>query len=390
MCIRHLFISPGHNYFGHHQQPPDHHPVLERDEIECVAGRGICGDRFFGYQENYKGQITFFAWEVFDQLRRELGLPDAHPSGTRRNVITEGLDLNALVGRDFEIQGVGFHGVEECRPCYWMNNAFRHEQAETWLKGNGGLRARILTDGMLRVSAAPAILADVATGFQPGGANTATGEGLEKSERQCAPWPSSAHSLRRKGVKFSAVILAGGKSSRMGRDKAWLPLDGQPLLAHQLAIVRKLNPAEVFISGRADVNYTSLGCPVLTDEIADTGPLAGIAAGLAASSAPLVLVLAVDMPDMTSAVLRRLLGQCASEVGVVPRVNRRIEPLAAIYPKAAAPFAVDMLKRQLRAVRAFAERCRQAGLVAVHEVEAADWKCFANWNSPDDLPQPGQ
>ena len=150
MCVRHLFISPGHNFFGHHDQPPGQHPVLERDEIECVAGQGIRGDRFFGCQENYKGQITFFAWEVFQKLRQDLDLPDAHPSGTRRNVITAGLELNTLVGREFEIQGIRFLGVEECRPCYWMNNAFRHEQAETWLKGHGGLRARILTDGILR------------------------------------------------------------------------------------------------------------------------------------------------------------------------------------------------------------------------------------------------
>ena len=156
MLIRHLFISPGHNFFGHHDQPPGAHPVLERDEIECVAGQGIRGDRFLGYQEDYKGQITFFAWEVFGKLRHELDLPDAHPSGTRRNVITEGLELNALVGLEFEIQGIRFVGVEQCRPCYWMNNAFRHEQAETWLKDNGGLRARILTDGILRRDPPPA------------------------------------------------------------------------------------------------------------------------------------------------------------------------------------------------------------------------------------------
>jgi hypothetical protein len=148
--IRHLFVSPGHNFFGHHEQPPARHPVLERAEINCVAGQGIRGDRFFCYQEDYKGQITFFSWEVFERLRRELGLPDAHPSGTRRNVITAGVELNSLLGQEFELQGVRFAGVEECRPCYWMNNAFRHEQAESWLNGNGGLRARILTDGILR------------------------------------------------------------------------------------------------------------------------------------------------------------------------------------------------------------------------------------------------
>ena len=191
-------------------------------------------------------------------------------------------------------------------------------------------------------------------------------------------------------MKFSAVILAGGKSSRMGRDKAWLQLDGKPLLARQIAVVRKLKPVELFISGRSDTDYSSLGCPVLKDEFPEAGPLAGIAAGLQAASAPLMLVLAVDMPDMTSAALRQLLKRCAAGAGVVPRVNQRLEPLAAFYPKAAAPLAVDLLKRQLRAVRTFAEQCKHAGLVDLHDVAEADWKCFANWNSPADLPMPGQ
>lgn len=191
-------------------------------------------------------------------------------------------------------------------------------------------------------------------------------------------------------VRFSAVILAGGKSSRMGRDKAWLPLDGQPLLARQIAMVRELGPVELFISGRGDTDYSSLGYPVLKDAFPDGGPLAGIAAGLQAATAPLVLILAVDMPEMTSAVVSGLLERCAAGVGVVPRIGCHVEPLAAFYPKAAAPLALDLLQRQLRAARTFAEHCKQAGLVAVHEVAEADWKCFANWNSPDDLPVPGQ
>jgi MOSC domain-containing protein YiiM len=150
MRIRHLFISPGHNYFGHHGQPPGEHPILEVEAIECVAGRGIRGDRFFDFKDQYKGQITFFAWETLVALQRELALPEVSPGATRRNVITEGLDLNALVGQTFEIQGVRFQGVEECRPCYWMNHAFRDERVEAWLRGRGGLRARILTDGWLR------------------------------------------------------------------------------------------------------------------------------------------------------------------------------------------------------------------------------------------------
>ncbi len=73
MTVRHLFISPGHNFFGHHGQAAGTNPLQEVDEIECVAGRGIRGDRFFDYRENYKGQITFFAREVFEDVCRALG-----------------------------------------------------------------------------------------------------------------------------------------------------------------------------------------------------------------------------------------------------------------------------------------------------------------------------
>ena|ERR1041385_839782 len=148
--VSHLFTSPGHNFVGHHGGPPSSHPILEADQIECEAGRGIRGDRYFDFKGNYKGQITFFSQEVLEAMRHELNLPEAQPGATRRNVFISGVDLNALVGKEFEIQGVRFAGVEECRPCYWMNHAFRDERAEQWLKGRGGLRARVLTDGVLR------------------------------------------------------------------------------------------------------------------------------------------------------------------------------------------------------------------------------------------------
>ncbi|HXP59685.1 MAG TPA: hypothetical protein VN829_04290 [Dongiaceae bacterium] len=147
--VHHLFISPGHSFFGHHGKPAGQYPVLERDRLECVAGRGIRGDRFFDYKENYKGQITFFSVEVLEALRKELNLPQAPPSATRRNAFLSGVDLNALIGAEFEVQGLRFLGVEECRPCYWMNSALG-PGAEQWLVGRGGLRARILTDGWLR------------------------------------------------------------------------------------------------------------------------------------------------------------------------------------------------------------------------------------------------
>lgn len=155
MDILKLYISDGHNYVGHHGQQAGTNPIREVREIECVAGRGIQGDRYFDHQENFKGQITFFADEVYRDIQSSLDQPELEPSAFRRNVITRGLDLNEMIDTEFEIQGVRFIGTEECRPCYWMDQAVT-SGAEAALKGRGGLRARILSSGVLRVSSTPA------------------------------------------------------------------------------------------------------------------------------------------------------------------------------------------------------------------------------------------
>jgi hypothetical protein len=146
--IRHLYLSPGHNFFGHHGKEPSDHAMLEVDRLFCVAGQGIQGDRFFGYRKDYKGQVTFFAEEIYDALCARLKVWDRSPEVLRRNVITRGIPLNDLIGQTFEVQGVQFYGCEECRPCYWMDRAFA-PGAEAALRGNGGLRASIIRSGTL-------------------------------------------------------------------------------------------------------------------------------------------------------------------------------------------------------------------------------------------------
>ena len=126
--------------------------MIEVPVIECVAGRGIRGDRYLDFKNDYKGQITFFSLEVFDKLCGALQIQDCSPSLLRRNVIACGVDLNELIGEDFEIQGTRFHGMEECRPCYWMDRAIA-PGAHEFLKGRGGLRAKILSSGKLRSTA---------------------------------------------------------------------------------------------------------------------------------------------------------------------------------------------------------------------------------------------
>jgi MOSC domain-containing protein YiiM len=147
--VHRLFIAAGHNFFGRHGQPPGENPIVEVTQVDCVAGRGLRGDRFFDFKENYNGQISFFAIETYEAIRRELAVRDIPLSSFRRNVVTIGVDLNTLIGQEFQIQGVRFRGTEECRPCFWMDRAVAPGAAE-YLKGRGGLRAVILSDGILR------------------------------------------------------------------------------------------------------------------------------------------------------------------------------------------------------------------------------------------------
>ncbi len=149
MRIRHIFISPEHNFVGHNGKPPGESPALDVPEARCITGRGIEGDRYLDFKDDYKGQVTFFEQEVYERICAQFGIRHKGPEIFRRNIITEGVDLNALIGKEFEVQGVRFLGTQESAPCHWMNHVFA-EGAEEALKGHGGLRAKILTDGVLR------------------------------------------------------------------------------------------------------------------------------------------------------------------------------------------------------------------------------------------------
>jgi molybdopterin-guanine dinucleotide biosynthesis protein A len=188
-------------------------------------------------------------------------------------------------------------------------------------------------------------------------------------------------------MKFSAVILAGGESSRMGRDKAWLEVDGQTLLARQLKLVRKAGASEIFISGRSDVDYSTFGLRVLRDQFQNAGPLAGIESALAESSSQLLLVLAVDMPNITAEFLMHLATRCTEHCGAIPRIEGQIEPLAALYPKLANTIAVNLLKDGQNAANHFAKCCVSDNLATFVELPAHDARLFENWNAPNDLPK---
>lgn len=189
-------------------------------------------------------------------------------------------------------------------------------------------------------------------------------------------------------MSHAAVLLAGGKSSRMGRDKSALLVSGRPLWERQLEVLRGTEPAELFISGKCDGPYAGCGVEILADEYADAGPLAGIASALRRCGCEWLLVLAVDMPAMTGDYLRILLdGARGSGAGVIPcGVGGRLEPLAAVYPRAALRFAEQCLGVGERRMEAFIRLLESEGLATIRPVALDAIDLFANWNTPADVP----
>lgn len=185
---------------------------------------------------------------------------------------------------------------------------------------------------------------------------------------------------------FDAAVLAGGRSSRMGTDKALLAVGHQTLLERQVALAWSLEPGEVLVSGRRPEALRALRARGLPDEAPGLGPLGGLATVLAAARAPHVLVIAVDMPALSAAFLARLLVLRRPGRGAVPRTRAGWEPGAAVYPRELAPTARAALAAGRRALHALVEEGIAAGRLAAVHVAPREERLLVNWNRPEDLP----
>ena len=136
-------------------------------------------------------------------------------------------------------------------------------------------------------------------------------------------------------MTFSAVLLAGGESRRMGIDKATLLVGEKPLWQIQLETLRKLRPAEIFLSARTDPSWRPADVQFVADIPPSCGPLSGLAASLAKIHTAHLLALAIDMPFMTENYLRSICDAIEPGRGVVAKIGNRAEPLAAVYPREA-------------------------------------------------------
>ena len=143
---------------------------------------------------------------------------------------------------------------------------------------------------------------------------------------------------------ITAIILAGGKSSRMGADKGLVELNGIKMIDRVLQNVTSVL-SEVVISINL-AGYDGLGYPVVRDLYKNCGPLGGIHAGLKHTETPWNLVLACDLPFISGDFLRFLLSNIAPADAVVPVHDKLAEPLCALYHKSSLPKIESLLLKQ--------------------------------------------
>ncbi len=184
--------------------------------------------------------------------------------------------------------------------------------------------------------------------------------------------------------QLSAVLLTGGESTRMGSDKAMMDFRGKPLWQNQLAVLNALNPIEIFISARTDPPWRPRETIFVADAKPSIGPLGGIVATLRKMSGSHLLVLAIDLPLMTTQYLRNLSDQAAPGSGVVPVIANRAEPLAAIYPGEAEDFA-EALGGRDHSLQSVVARLADKNQVLLSPVLPEYQRLFQNVNSPADL-----
>ena len=184
---------------------------------------------------------------------------------------------------------------------------------------------------------------------------------------------------------LSAFVLAGGRSSRMGADKAFLQFEGQTLLTRALNLLRLLSP-DVRIVG--PTNKFAPHGPVIEDVYPNRGPLAGIHTALSASKAELNLILAIDLPFLNEALLRFIVEQArlTDAVVTVPRIAGGFQPLCAVYRRAFAPLAQAALEAGRNKIDAL------FAVTTTRILEEDELRRFAftpamfdNLNTPEDL-----
>ena len=183
-------------------------------------------------------------------------------------------------------------------------------------------------------------------------------------------------------LTFTAVLLAGGESRRMGRDKATIEFEGQPMWKRQLEVLRAVGPAKIFVSARTLPPWLPEYAELIEDDAPSRGPLSGLTKALATLRTTHLIALAADMPFMTSEQLNVLRELAANSSGVVPFIAERAEPLAAIYPAEASVDFANALAGSDFSLQRVIRKLAADEKVRLYPVPAQDEPLYRSVNEP--------
>lgn len=195
---------------------------------------------------------------------------------------------------------------------------------------------------------------------------------------------------------LAGIVVAGGKGTRLGgRDKAFLEIDGEPIIARTLRLFRAIFTQTIIVT-RHPERFAAFGAEVTVDRYPGKGPLAGIHAGLLACRTSHAFVAACDMPLLDPDVIRYLVDRLPRTGGtpdvpdgpdaIVPWWDGDVEPLHAIYAARTLPTMERCLERDEHAVRTFLERVRVDYVAETELVRLSGApRSFTNVNTPEEL-----
>ncbi|MGK0186832.1 MAG: FdhD protein [Verrucomicrobiales bacterium] len=185
---------------------------------------------------------------------------------------------------------------------------------------------------------------------------------------------------------ISAVLLAGGRSTRMGEDKAFVTVGGVPAWKRQMATLQALHPSEILVSAHAGQLFQGLvDARLIYDEVEEQGPLGGLVTALRSASEDYVLVLGVDLLQMPQEFLQRLCANAENGSGMVYRSGAYFEPLAALYPRSLLPQAERSLSEGQLSLQSLLSAAVESGLIQECALTISEKTYFSNVNTQEDL-----
>lgn len=186
---------------------------------------------------------------------------------------------------------------------------------------------------------------------------------------------------------FSALLLAGGRSTRMGEDKAFLPWQGKPLWQSQIQKLRMLKPSRLLIACREGQGLHQTAEPevewLFDPPGSERGPIGPVCRALSLVQMPLV-VLAVDMPEMSPAFLNERMGDHPADQALFFRASHGVEPLAGIYTPALIPLMEKAMEEERFSLRRLIQEAVDQNLAIVLPLDSSDELYFTNANTPDE------